>query len=34
MLSGAGATEELCRRLGLDRLEGDLVSAVDAVSGI
>jgi DNA-binding transcriptional MerR regulator len=34
MLSGAGATEELCRRVGLDRLEGDLVSAVDAVSGI
>lgn len=32
VLSGAGASEELCARLHLDRLDGDLVSAADVVS--
>ena len=32
VLSGAGASEELCDRLHLARLDGDLVSAADVVS--
>ncbi|HEX6952835.1 MAG TPA: B12-binding domain-containing protein [Gaiellaceae bacterium] len=32
VLSGAGATEELCKRLRVDRLDGDLVSAAEAVA--
>jgi len=33
VLSGAGATEELCARLGVDRLDGDLVAAAETVAG-
>ena len=33
VLSGAGASDELCARLHVDRLEGDLVTAAEAVSG-
>jgi len=32
VLSGAGASEELCSRLHVDRLDGDLVAAAGAVS--
>jgi DNA-binding transcriptional MerR regulator len=32
VLSGAGASEELCRRLHVERLDGDLVAAADAVA--
>jgi MerR family transcriptional regulator, light-induced transcriptional regulator len=32
VLSGAGASEELCKRLRVDRLDGDLVAAADAVA--
>ena len=32
MLSGAGASEELCARLRLDRLDGDLVAAAETVA--
>jgi DNA-binding transcriptional MerR regulator len=32
VLSGAGASEELCARLRIDRLDGDLVAAAGAVS--
>jgi len=32
VLSGAGASEELCARLHVDRLDGDLVAAAGAVS--
>ena len=32
VLSGAGASEELCKRLRVERLDGDLVTAVDAVA--
>jgi DNA-binding transcriptional MerR regulator len=32
VLSGAGASEELCRRLRVERLDGDLVAAADAVA--
>jgi MerR family transcriptional regulator, light-induced transcriptional regulator len=32
MLSGTGASDELCSRLRLDRLDGDLVAAAGAVS--
>lgn len=32
VLSGAGATDELCRRLRVDRLDGDLVSAAETVA--
>ena len=32
VLSGAGASEKLCARLHVDRLDGDLVSAADAVA--
>ena len=32
VLSGAGASEELCSRLGVERLDGDLVAAADAVA--
>lgn len=32
VLSGAGASEELCARLRVDRLDGDLVAAADAVA--
>jgi MerR family transcriptional regulator, light-induced transcriptional regulator len=32
VLSGAGASDELCRQLGIERLDGDLVSAADAVA--
>ena len=32
VLSGAGASEELCGRLHIDRLDGDLVAAAGAVS--
>jgi DNA-binding transcriptional MerR regulator len=31
-LSGAGATEELCRELRIERLDGDLVAAANAVA--
>ena len=31
-LSGAGASEHLCRRLRVDRLDGDLVAAAGDVS--
>jgi methanogenic corrinoid protein MtbC1 len=33
VLSGAGASEELCRRLRVDRLDGDLVAAATLVAG-
>ena len=32
VLSGAGASEELCARLRVDRLDGDLVAAAEALS--
>lgn len=32
VLSGGGASEELCARLGVDRLDGDLVAAAEAVA--
>lgn len=32
VLSGAGASEELCRQLRVERLDGDLVAAADAVA--
>jgi MerR family transcriptional regulator, light-induced transcriptional regulator len=32
VLSGAGATEELCARLRIERLDGDLVAAADEVA--
>jgi hypothetical protein len=32
VLSGAGASEKLCARLRIDRLDGDLVTAAGAVS--
>jgi len=32
VLSGAGASEKLCARLHIDRLDGDLVTAADVVS--
>jgi hypothetical protein len=32
VLSGAGATEKLCTRLRIDRLDGDLVAAAGEVS--
>jgi DNA-binding transcriptional MerR regulator len=32
VLSGTGASEELCARLGLDRLDGDLVAAAEVVA--
>jgi len=32
VLSGAGASEELCKRLRVERLDGDLVAAADAVT--
>lgn len=32
VLSGAGASEALCRRLRVERLDGDLVAAADAVA--
>jgi DNA-binding transcriptional MerR regulator len=32
VLSGAGATDKLCSRLHIDRLDGDLVNAADVVS--
>ena len=32
VLSGSGASEKLCARLKIDRLDGDLLAAVDAVS--
>jgi DNA-binding transcriptional MerR regulator len=32
VLAGAGASEELCSRLRVDRLDGDLVAAAEAVS--
>lgn len=32
VLSGAGASEELCKRLRVERLDGDLVAAADAVA--
>lgn len=32
VLSGAGASEKLCARLRIDRLDGDLVTAADVVS--
>jgi MerR family transcriptional regulator, light-induced transcriptional regulator len=32
VLSGAGASEELCRRLRVDRLDGDLVAAAETVA--
>lgn len=32
VLSGAGASEELCRRLRVERLDGDLVDAANAVA--
>jgi MerR family transcriptional regulator, light-induced transcriptional regulator len=32
VLSGAGASEELCSRLRLDRLDGDLVAAAETVA--
>jgi hypothetical protein len=32
VLSGTGASEELCRRLRIERLDGDLVAAADAVA--
>ena len=32
VLSGAGATEQLCRRLHIERLDGDLVAAAGVVS--
>jgi methanogenic corrinoid protein MtbC1 len=32
VLSGAGATEELCKRLRIDRLDGDLVAAAETVA--
>jgi len=32
VLSGAGASDELCERLRVERLDGDLVTAVDAVA--
>jgi DNA-binding transcriptional MerR regulator len=32
VLSGAGASEELCARLRVDRLDGDLVAAADAIA--
>ncbi|HSC51467.1 MAG TPA: MerR family transcriptional regulator [Gaiellaceae bacterium] len=31
VLSGVGASEELCSRLGVDRLDGDLVAAAEAL---
>jgi hypothetical protein len=31
VLSGAGASEDLCARLHIDRLDGDLVNAAAAV---
>jgi len=33
VLSGPGASDELCSRLRIDRLNGDLVAAADAVAG-
>jgi DNA-binding transcriptional MerR regulator len=33
VLSGAGASDELCKRLRVERLEADLVAAADAVAG-
>ncbi len=33
VLSGAGAAEELCARLHVDRLDGDLVAAAETVAG-
>ena len=32
VLSGAGASEELCRALGVERLDGDVVAAAHAVA--
>jgi len=32
VLSGAGASEELCKRLRVERLDGDLVAAAAAVT--
>jgi methanogenic corrinoid protein MtbC1 len=32
VLSGAGATEELCKRLRIERLDGDLVAAAEVVA--
>jgi DNA-binding transcriptional MerR regulator/methylmalonyl-CoA mutase cobalamin-binding subunit len=32
VLSGAGATEELCKRLRIERLDGDLVAAAETVA--
>jgi MerR family transcriptional regulator, light-induced transcriptional regulator len=32
VLSGAGATEELCKRLRIDRLDGDLVTAAETIA--
>lgn len=32
VLSGAGATEELCARLRIDRLDGDLVAAAETIA--
>jgi hypothetical protein len=32
VLSGAGASDEICTRLGVDRLDGDLVAAAGDVS--
>ena len=33
VLSGPGASDELCARLRIDRLDGDLIAAADAVAG-
>ncbi len=33
VLSGPGASDELCARLRIDRLDGDLVAAADVVAG-
>jgi DNA-binding transcriptional MerR regulator len=32
VLSGAGASDEICAKLGVDRLDGDLVAAAEAVA--
>jgi hypothetical protein len=32
VLSGAGATEELCAQLRVDRLDGDLVAAAEVTA--